>query len=47
MKSKTKTVISLNNISKVYEGPPPADQKQTAGNSNGNGQGPQIGRAHV
>ena len=23
MKSKTKTVISLNNISKVYEGPPP------------------------
>ena len=23
MKSKTKTVISLNNISKIYEGPPP------------------------
>ena len=23
MKTSTKTVISLNNISKVYEGPPP------------------------
>ena len=23
MKSKTKTVISLNNISKIYDGPPP------------------------
>ena len=23
MKSKTKTVISLNNVSKIYEGPPP------------------------